>query len=82
MKIHWGAILLIAAILIFVVLIVWCLIDEDKIAKQMELLCEDVGGKYDFRDCLIKENGYYQRYDIDWEWSNEKGVREFFLIRE
>ena len=82
MKINWGAIIFIAFVLIFVVVIVWSLHDADKIAKQMELFCEDVDGKYEHENCLIKENGYYQKYDINWEWNYEKGVREFFLIRE
>ena len=80
MKINWGAVIFIAAILAFVVIIVWCLLVEEKIAKQMKLFCEDVGGKYEYRDCLIKENGYYQKYDIDWEWKNKE--RGFYLIRE
>ena len=81
MKINLGTFFLITFALIFIIGLVVIGVHEREIVKQMKLFCKDVGGKYDFKDCLIKEDGYYQRYDIAWEW-NEKGVREFYLVRE
>lgn len=82
MKINWCLVVFSIIILIFVVGVILMTIDEEKINDQKESFCENNDGRFDRPNCLIKENGYYQEYKVNWEWSDEKGVREFFLVRE
>lgn len=67
-------------VLIFVGLVILAMITEIEIGKQEKLFCEDFNGIYDNGDCLIEEDDYYQKFDIDWEGKYKE--RRFYLVRE